>query len=87
MQENRDLAAIYPSENVLNIDKTGLYWKMLPNYTLATEASNGGKRSKERITLALTVNATGTNKWEPWLIGKSENPRYFKHINYRLLGI
>jgi hypothetical protein len=25
MQENRDLAAIYPPENVLNMDKTGLY--------------------------------------------------------------
>jgi hypothetical protein len=65
MQENRDLAAIYPPENVLNIDKTGLYWKMLLNRILVTEASNGSKKSKERITLALTVNATGTNKWEP----------------------
>ena len=87
MQENRDLAATYPPENVLNMDKTGLYWKMSPNRTLATEASNGGKRSKERITLALTVNATGTDKWEPWLIGKSENPRCFKHVNRRLLGV
>jgi hypothetical protein len=25
MQENRDLAAIYPSKNILNIDKTSLY--------------------------------------------------------------
>ena len=25
MQENRDLAATYPPENVLNIDETGLY--------------------------------------------------------------
>jgi hypothetical protein len=47
------------------MDKTGLYWKMLPNYMLVTEASSGGKKSKDRITLALTVNATGTNKWEP----------------------
>ncbi|PMD63220.1 DDE-domain-containing protein, partial [Hyaloscypha bicolor E] len=87
IQENRDLAAIYPPENVLNMDKTGLYWKISPNRILVTEASNGGKRSKERITLVLTVNATGTNKWEPWLIGKSKNPRYFKHVNRRLLGI
>ena len=74
IQENRDLVAIYFPENVLNMDKTGLYQKMLLNRTLVTKASNRGKRSKERITLALTVNATGTNKWEPWLIRKNENP-------------
>jgi hypothetical protein len=68
------LAAIYPPKNVLNMDETGLYWKLSPNRTLATKASNRSKKSKDRITLALTVNATGTNKWEPWLIGKSENP-------------
>jgi hypothetical protein len=68
MQENRDLAATYPPENVLNMDETGLFWKMSPNRTLATEASNRGRRSKDRITLALTVNATGTDKWEPWII-------------------
>ena len=60
---------------------------MSPNRTLVTEASSRGKKSKERITLALIVNTTGTNKWEPWLIGKSENPRCFKHVNRRLLGI
>jgi hypothetical protein len=60
---------------------------MSPNRTLATEASNGGKKSKERITLALTVNATGTDKWEAWLIRKSENPRCFKHVNRQLLGV
>jgi hypothetical protein len=87
MQENRDLAATYPPENVLNMDETGLFWKLSPNRTLATEASNGGRKSKDRITLALTVNATGTDKWEPWLIGKSENPRCFKHINRQLLGV
>ena len=87
MQENRDLVATYPPENVLNMDETGLYWKMSLNRTLVTEASNRGKKSKERITLTLTVNATGTNKQEPWLIRKSENPRCFKHVNRQLLGV
>jgi hypothetical protein len=41
---------------------------------LVTKASNRGKRSKERITLTLIINTTGTNKWEPWLIRKSKNP-------------
>jgi hypothetical protein len=65
IEECRALAATYPPENVLNMDETGLYWKMSPSRTLATEAGSGGKKSKDRITLALTVNATGTDKWEP----------------------
>jgi hypothetical protein len=69
------------------MDETGLYWKMSPNWTLATEAGNGGKKSKDRVTLALTVNSTGTNKWEAWLIGKSKDPRCFKNVNRRLLGV
>ena len=87
MEECRALAATYPPENVLNMDETGLYWKMSPSRTLVIEAGSGGKKSKDRITLALTVNATGIGKWEPWLVGKSKDPRCFAKINYRLLGV
>jgi hypothetical protein len=73
MEECRALAAIYPPENVLNIDKTDLFWKLSPSRTLATEAGSGGKKSKDRITVALTVNATGTDKWKPY--GLWENRR------------
>jgi hypothetical protein len=62
MEKYRALAAIYPPENVLNIDKTGLYWKMSLSRTLVIEAGSRGKKSKDRITLALTINATGTDK-------------------------
>ena len=82
IQENRDLIIIYFPENVLNINETSLYQKILLNYILVTEASNRGKRSKERITLTLIVNAISTNKQEPQLIRKSKNSRYFKYINY-----
>ena len=63
------------------MDKTGLYQKISPSHTLAMEAGNGGKKSKDRVTLTLTINATGTDKWEPWLIGKLKDPRYFININ------
>jgi DDE superfamily endonuclease len=35
----------------------------------------------------LTTNADGSEKLEPWLIGKSKNPRCFKNINRKLLGV
>jgi hypothetical protein len=65
IEKCRVLAAIYPPENVLNMDKTGLYWKIFLSRTLVTEAGSRGKKSKDRITLALTINVTGIDKWEP----------------------
>ena len=47
---------------------------------------SGGKKSKDRITLAFTCSATG-EKLQPWVIGKSKNPRCFKNINRSLLRI
>ncbi|KAM3067120.1 hypothetical protein ACMFMG_012221 [Clarireedia jacksonii] len=69
------------------MDETALYWKMVPSRTLATKAQAGGKKSKDRITIALTSNCTGTDRWEPWCIGKSKNPRSLKNINRKALRI
>ena len=41
------------------------------------DAVKAGKFSKERITVLLGVNATGTEKMKPLVIGKSENLRCF----------
>ena len=47
---------------------------------------SGGKKSKDRITLAFICSAT-REKLQPWVIGKSKNPRCFKNINRSLLRI
>jgi len=87
MNKVRSLAAEYEPCNVLNMDETSLFWKLTPDRTLATKAGSGGKKAKDRITLALTCNADGSEKLEPWVISKSKNPRCFKKINRRLLRI
>jgi hypothetical protein len=46
---------------------------LLNVHTLATEAGSGGKKSKDRITLALTTNADGSEKLEPWVIGNNDD--------------
>jgi hypothetical protein len=69
------------------MDETALFWKLTPDRTLATKAGSVGKRCKDRITLALTCNADGSEKFEPWIIGKSKNPRCLKGINCKLLRI
>jgi hypothetical protein len=71
----------YALKGIFNIDETGLFWKLQPDCSLATQQTSGGKKSKDRITIALlTVNADRSEKLEPWIIGRSKNPRCLKHI-------
>ena len=53
---------------------------------LLSKAKNvrGGKKSKDRVTLALCASKTG-EKLPPLLIGKAEKPRCFNNINIKLL--
>ena len=38
MIELQAIVAPYPPNNVYNMDETGLFWKAIPDTTLATEA-------------------------------------------------
>jgi hypothetical protein len=87
MEHVRQLCTKYEERDILNMDETGLNWKRTPDRTLATKSHSGTKKSKDRITIALTSNADGSEKFEPWVIGKSENPRCFSKINRRNLRI
>lgn len=42
---------------------------------------SSGKKSKERITVLVGANMTGTEKLPLLVIGKSANPRCFKNKN------
>jgi hypothetical protein len=85
--ELRLLCSRHCDQDIFNMDETGLFWKLTPNRTLATKARSGGKKSKDRVTLAFIVNGDGSEKLEPWIIGKSQNPRCFKKINRPLLRV
>lgn len=87
MNDVRALCATYANKDIFNMDETGLFWKLIPSRTLATEAQSGAKKKKDRVTIALTVNADGTEKLDPWVIGRSQNPRCFKNINVQLLRV
>jgi len=39
------------------------------------------ERSLKIESLALTMNADGSQKLEPWVIGKYKNPQCFKNVN------
>ncbi|XP_037808506.1 jerky protein homolog [Lucilia sericata] len=53
------------NEQIYNGDETGLFWKCLPESSLACHNENfidGHKVSKERVTTLLCANAAGTHK-------------------------
>ena len=63
MQAVRQLCIEYHLRDILNIDETGLNWKRTPDRTFATKSYSGTKKSKDRITIALTSNADGRKKF------------------------
>lgn len=92
----RDALAKYSANDVFNADETGLFWRLMPNKTLTfkskifnliliklflDEKCVGGKKSKERVTVLVGANASGTEKLPLFVIGKSKKPRCFKNAN------
>lgn len=71
----------YALENVFHCDETGLYYRALPDKTLAAKGENnkGTKVSKYRITVMFACSGSG-EKLKPLVIGKAENPRCFKNV-------
>ena len=62
----------YDNRDIFNMDETGLFWKMSPDGTLATQQTPGGKHEKARISVNFATNVTGTDKLPPWFIGKPQ---------------
>lgn len=79
----------YNGDQIYNCDETGLYYKMLPDKTLATRNDDqrtlGFKQSKDRLTVLLCCNKSGSHKLPPLVIGKFGKPRYFHHVNMTTL--
>lgn len=75
-----DLLKDYSPDNIYNADETGLFFKALPDKTAVFKGDecHGGKQSKDRVTLLLAANMSGTDKLTPLMIGKSKSPRCFK---------
>ncbi|XP_012880655.1 PREDICTED: jerky protein homolog [Dipodomys ordii] len=80
----RSLAAEHrlSPEQVYNADETGLFWRCLPS-----PGTDGGtvpslKPGKDRLTVLLCANATGSHRIKPLAIGKGGGPRAFRGIQH-----
>jgi hypothetical protein len=60
---------------------------MSPSQTLSTKPVPGRKKDKTRITVLLGINATGTNKLKPWVIGNAKRPRPLSKVNLERLSV
>jgi len=56
------IRAGYDASDIFNADETALVFKMLPEktYNSKFDKSNGKKKPKQRVTLLLCANMTGT---------------------------
>ncbi len=69
----------YDQENIFNADETGVYFRGMPNRGLfeGEEKPSGAKAAKDRLTVLVTANMTGSEKPKLLVIGKSARPRKF----------
>ncbi|KAI8503724.1 hypothetical protein Bbelb_186950 [Branchiostoma belcheri] len=58
----------YEPENIYNCDETGLFYRALPNGTLAVKSKEvaGTKKAMDRISLLFACNMVGTDKLTPF---------------------
>lgn len=88
MRENlREVLRQYRREDIFNCDETALFWKMEPSRGLSTQPLAGTKKNKDRVTILLTCNSTGTEKLNPLFIHKYQNPRPLRGIKKDTLPV
>lgn len=61
-------------------------YRLPPDHGLADKKSSGVKGQKVRLTYAFTANADGSEKLEPFIIGKAHKPRPFNKKTGPQLG-
>lgn len=77
-------------EQLYNADETGLNWRQLPAETFVSgeeKKVSGRKLQKERLTLMVCANASGTHALKLLVVGKSKYPRAFKNVKVESLPV
>lgn len=67
-------------EQVYNADETGLSWQRWPGPEGGPVP--GGRQSRDRLTVLMCANATGSHRIKPLVIGKCGGPRASKGIQH-----
>jgi hypothetical protein len=75
LKELFGIIAQYDPKNVYNMDETGLFFRLLPRYSLLMpnediSTTKGKKKAKDQVSFIVCANASGTHKIPCALIGK-----------------
>ncbi|CAL4073114.1 unnamed protein product, partial [Meganyctiphanes norvegica] len=72
----------YEPGDIFAVEETGLLYKVLPDiaFSLKGERCPGGIRSRQRITVLLCANMTGTEKFPLLVIGRHDKPASFQNV-------
>lgn len=82
LENFRPLLQEYEERDVYNVDETGVFYKLLPERSLAVknETCHGGKKHKDQVTAVVAVNMDGSDKRRLTVIGKSARPRCLRGV-------
>jgi len=83
LEELYSIIAQYDPENVYNMVETGLFFRLLPRYSILMlnediSSTRGKKKAKDRVSLIVCVNASRTHKIPCIMIGKPKEPTCIK---------
>ena len=80
MERIKELCKGYDQGDILNMDESGCFFKALPakGLTQRGKKTKGGKKSKQRITVAFFVSADEGKVGKPIMIWQSKKPRCFR---------
>lgn len=69
----------FDPNDIFNADETALYFRGLPDkgYAPSGDQLVGGKKAKDRVTILVCANMSGSEKKKLMVIGKSKRPRCF----------
>jgi hypothetical protein len=81
LNDCHDIRMKYPAGNANNLDKTGLFFRLLPRYTLLMpnedfSTMRGKTKLKDQVTLVVCAKTDGSSKVPCRMIGKSKAPAY-----------
>ncbi|KAF1473303.1 Tigger transposable element-derived protein 5, partial [Megadyptes antipodes antipodes] len=72
----------YGDEQIYNANVTGLYWKLLPGQAgRVTATARRRPAPRERVTVLLAANLTGSHKLKPLVVGGLRDPPSLRHHN------
>jgi hypothetical protein len=63
----------FDAPDIYNLDELALFFKQQPDRIVVEKGTKGGKKSKDRVTIALLTNADGSDKRKAIMIGMLSN--------------